>query len=156
MLPPSDRRAHIRCKRPRVFFGLSLRHTKTHMARAVLRVWRSACRTALIWSNCDTDVNEIRRQESASDFWRQILDVFNTKMTTTNATEGPAYGAALLAAVGVGHFDSVESACDQCLRIVSQLDPIESNVKRYAEGKALYRSLYPALKPSFDMAAGLV
>ena len=143
-----------------VFFGLSLRHTKTHMARAVLEG------VAFSLSDCldlvkllIPDVNEIRASGGGarSEFWRQILaDVFNTKMTTTNATEGPAYGAALLAAVGVGHYDSVESACDQCVRNVSQLDPIESNVKRYAEGKALYRSLYPALKPSFDMAAGLV
>jgi xylulokinase len=143
-----------------VFFGLSLRHTKAHMARAVLEG------VAFSLSDCldlvkllIPDVSEIRASGGGarSDFWRQILaDVFNTRMTTTNATEGPAYGAALLAAVGVGHYDSVESACDQCVRLVSRLDPIESNVKRYAEAKPLFRSLYPALKPSFDMAAGLV
>lgn len=85
------------------------------------------------------DVSEIRASGGGarSDLWRQILaDVFKTRMTTTNATEGPAFGAALLAAVGVGHFSSVEEACDHCVRIESSLDPVESNAARYEKGKA--------------------
>lgn len=143
-----------------VFFGLSLRHTKAHMARAVLEgVAYSLADCLDLVRALVPGVDEIRASGGGarSDLWRQILaDVFNTRMTTTNATEGPAFGAALLAAVGVGHFDSVETACDHCVRIESSLDPIEPNVSCYDKGKPLYRSLYPALKSAFSANAALL
>lgn len=143
-----------------VFFGLSLRHTKAHMSRAILEgVAFGLCDCLDLVRTLIPDVNEIRASGGGarSDFWRQILaDVFDTKMTTTSATEGPAFGAALLAAVGVGHFDGVESACDNWVRVVSSLEPIESNVARYSQGKRVYRSLYPALKSAFDMNAEII
>jgi len=143
-----------------VFFGLSLRHTKAHMARAILEGVAYSLSDCLdLVRTLVPDVSEIRASGGGarSDLWRQILaDVFKTRMTTTNATEGPAFGAALLAAVGVGHFSSVEEACDHCVRIESSLDPVESNAARYEKGKALYRSLYPALKDAFDRNAELL
>jgi len=142
-----------------VFFGLSLRHTKAHMARAVLEgVAYSLADCLDLVKALVPNISEIRASGGGarSTLWRQILaDVFNTRMTTTNATEGPAFGAALLAAVGVGHFRSVEEACDHCVRIESSLDPSEANVARYKQGRPVYRALYPALKQAYDMNAKL-
>ena len=59
-----------------------------------------------------------------SPLWRQIqADVFGQKVVTINAEEGPAYGVALLAAVGAGAFKNVEEACDATIRVVKETPP---------------------------------
>ena len=88
-----------------------------------------------------------------SGIWRQILaDVLQAELVTVNTTEGAAYGAAVLAAVGTGTFDSTEHACEQLIRITGRTAPGE-NVARYNEQYAVYRTLYPALKATFAALA---
>ena len=61
---------------------------------------------------------------SKSPLWRQIqADVFGQKVVTINAEEGPAYGVALLAAVGAGAFKNIEEACAATIRVVKQTAP---------------------------------
>ena len=88
--------------------------------------------------------------------WRQILaDVFGTELVTINITEGAPYGAALLAGVGTGVYGSVPEACAATIRIDSRIEPIPANQVRYDEYYAVYRSLYPALKPAYDAVANI-
>jgi len=61
----------------------------------------------------------------------------------------------LVAAVGCGGFGSVEEACTQSIQLTNQTHPISANAKRYAEYYGVYRSLYGALKPSFDTVTRL-
>ena len=64
--------------------------------------------------------------------WRQILaDVLGAEIATVNTTEGAAYGAALLAAVGAGWFPSVEAAADACVRATPVAAP-GPDAARYA------------------------
>jgi xylulokinase len=82
-----------------------------------------------------------------SELWRQIqADVFDCELVTVNETEGAAYGAAVLAAVGVGIFDSVPAACRDLIRVESRTSPIATNVARYQELYDLYRQCYGILK----------
>jgi xylulokinase len=82
--------------------------------------------------------------------WRQILaDVFNSELVTVNTTEGAAFGAALLAGVGSGHWPTVGAACDATIRVTGRVRPNEDSVLRYEDIYGIYRGLYPALKPSF-------
>ena len=61
---------------------------------------------------------------SKSPLWRQIqADVFGQKVVTINAEEGPAYGVALLAAVGAGAFKNIEEACAATIRVVKETAP---------------------------------
>ena len=84
-----------------------------------------------------------------SALWRHIMaDVLQAELVTVNSTEGAAYGAAILAAVGTGTFESTESACEQLIRITGRTTPGE-NISRYNEQYAIYRTLYPALKATF-------
>jgi len=81
--------------------------------------------------------------------WRQILaDVLNAEVVTVNTTEGAAYGAALLAAVGSGVFGSVEAACDMTITITGCTGPGKDQ-SIYDDIYPLYRGLYPALRPTF-------
>ena len=85
-----------------------------------------------------------------SALWRQILaSVLEAELVTVNTTEGAAYGAALLAAVGAGAFPSVEAACASTIQVTGQAIPDGVQVKAYLQGYAIYRDLYPALKASF-------
>jgi xylulokinase len=63
-------------------------------------------------------------------------------------TEGAAYGAALLAAVGVGAFASVEAACAAVIRTTGTVAPGVAR-ETYERSYARYRALYPALADRF-------
>ncbi len=83
-----------------------------------------------------------------SPLWRQILaDVLDVELVTVNAAEGAAYGAALLAATGVGLFPDVERACDATIRVTGRTAP-SSDRGVYDKLYPIYRGLYPALRAS--------
>ncbi|MEW5717006.1 MAG: xylulokinase [Chloroflexota bacterium] len=136
------------------FVGLTLRHNKTHLTRAVLEGVAFGLRDSLeLLKELGQPVDQVRVSGGGarSAVWQQILaDVFGVELATVNVTEGAAYGAALLAGVGAQVYPTIEDACDKIIRITSRVEPIAEHVARYAECYALYRSLYPALKPAFE------
>jgi xylulokinase len=82
--------------------------------------------------------------------WQTILaSVFNSELITISTTEGAAFGAALLAAVGVKNWEDIPSACRQAVKITGSTQPNTIEVEAYTKSYALYRELYPALKASF-------
>ena len=89
----------------------------------------------------------------ASPLWRQILaDVLETEIATVNTTEGAAFGAAILAAVGVGWFDTVDAATASLVKPTVVASP-GRDAPMYREAHATYRKLYPALSPFFHRDA---
>ncbi len=88
--------------------------------------------------------------------WRQIqADCFDRKVVTINCEEGPAYGVALLAAVGAGEYKSIEEACAATVRLVSQSAPKTAARKVYDAGFPVYQQLYQSLKEDFKAIARL-
>jgi xylulokinase len=82
--------------------------------------------------------------------WRQILaDVTGMSHATVNVDEGPAFGAALLAAVGAGAYNSVPEACKSTIRESESTAPDAAKAEVYSKYYAVYRSLYPALAEPF-------
>ena len=64
-----------------------------------------------------------------SRLWRQIMaDVLDAELVTVNTTEGAAYGAALLAAVGAGLYANVPEAC--AATIASPAAPSQGRTRR--------------------------
>jgi xylulokinase len=93
---------------------------------------------------------------SKSQLWRQIqADVFGQKVVTLNAEEGPAYGVALLAAVGAGAFKNVEEACGATIRVVKQTTPNKQASKRYDAAFPIYQDLYRSLKDDFKRISAI-
>ena len=78
-------------------------------------------------------------------YWQAEIAIVNT-------TEGAAYGAAVLAAVGAGVFRDVEDACKQLVKVTGSTAPGE-RVADYDKSYAVYRSLYPILKHTFEQIA---
>ncbi|MBP6471806.1 MAG: xylulokinase [Chloroflexi bacterium] len=135
------------------FVGLTVRHTRNHLTRAVLEgvAYGLHDSFALMKAAGITQINQVRISGGGakSAFWRQILaDVFQAELVTVNTAEGAAYGAALLAATGTGTFNSVEEACQATLKITGVTSPSDQS-GIYQELYPLYRELYPALKPIF-------
>ncbi len=137
-----------------VFVGLSLRHGKGHLVRAVLEGVAFGLRDSLeIMRDLGVPIQQIRASGGGarSPLWRQILaNVFGLPVVTTNAEEGPAYGVALLAAVGTGAFSSVPEACRTTIKVVSQTEPDPAATAVYEEYYGVYRGLYPRLKGVFS------
>jgi len=142
------------------FFGLTVRHDKPHLVRAVLEGVAYGLRDSLeLVRDFGLEIEQVRGSGGGarSELWRQILaDVFATELVTINVTEGAAYGAALLAGVGTGIYSSVEEACDATIRVVTSTEPKSEHVGLYNAYYAVYRSLYGALKPAFDTVAQVV
>jgi len=139
--------------------GLTLRHGRAHISRAVLEGvsfgLRDSC--TLIQNAGLGTITQVRASGGGmkSAVWRQILaSVLNTELVTVNTTEGGAYGAALLAGTGAGAWEDVRSACRNCIKITSSTTPDSSQVEVYQKTYPLYRRLYPDLKESFKKMAG--
>jgi len=143
-----------------VFMGLTLRHDKTLLCRAVLEgVAYGLCDSLGLMKNLGLEIRQIRASGGGarSDLWRQILaDVFDTELVVINVTEGAAYGAALLAGVGAGVYKDVSEACRQTIEVVQRTEPVKKNAALYQEFYPVYRSLYGALKPGFDSVSQIV
>ena len=135
------------------FVGLTLGHDRHHMTRAVLEGVAFGLRDGLDLMTMAGMAAPAQIRVSgggtASPLWRQILaDVLGAEIATVNTTEGAAYGAGLLAAVGAGWYPSVDAACEALVVATPAAAP-GSDAARYAEAHAIYRDLYPALAPSF-------
>ncbi|MFQ5812250.1 MAG: xylulokinase [Anaerolineae bacterium] len=142
-----------------VFFGLTLRHSKAHLTRAVLEgVTYGLLDSLELMRGLGLSIEQVRASGGGarSPLWRQILaDVFNTEIVTVNVTEGAAYGAALLAGVGAGVYRSVAEACEAAIRVTGRAEPGPAATV-YADYYPRYRALYPALAPEFEAIAQVV
>lgn len=141
-----------------VFFGLSLRHTRAHLVRAVLEGVTYGMKDSLeLMRGLGIEPSEVVASGGGakSPFWRGLMaDIFNARIVTNNATEGAAYGAAILAGVGAGVYENVEAACARTLRNESEQDPANPGV--YADFYPHYQGLYGDLKARFDAVARTV
>jgi xylulokinase len=137
------------------FVGLTVRHTKVHLTRAVLEGVAFGLRDSfeLIKNAGLTSIDQVRVSGGGakSILWRQILaDVFDAELVTVNTTEGAAYGAAILAGVGAGIWPDVDTATDQCVKVTGSTPVQPEMVPLYEAAYRQYVKLYPALKPTWS------
>ena len=136
-----------------VFWGLNLTHDQAAMTRAVIEGVSFALRDSFeIVRTLGQSMDEIRINGggSKSDFWCQMIaDVLNTKVVRLETDAGPAYGAAILAAVGAQRFKTTKEACDGLIKTTESFMPIPANVKQYNKKYESFSKLYPKLKDLF-------
>ena len=140
------------------FVGLTIRHTPAHLTRAVLEGVAFGLRDSmeLVRSSGQGNIRQVRISGGGarSRLWRQILsDIMDTELVTVNATEGAAFGAALLAGVSAGQWDSVEESCEATIRVEERTQPEPGSAAIYEGLYPQYRGLYPALRQTFDAVA---
>ncbi len=136
------------------FVGLTIGHDRRHLTRAVIEGVAFGLRDGLDLMLAAGLPRPSRIRASgggiASPLWRSILaDVLETGIATVSTTEGAAYGAAILAAVGAGWFTDVETATTAIVTVTPVAEP-GAGVEAYRAAHARFRALYPALAPTFD------
>ncbi len=149
-----ERTPHLDAAARGGWIGLTAKHTRADLIRALIEGVAYSQKDGLdLVAALGVNVASIRASGGGarSKLWRQILaDVFGKPVVTMASGEGSALGAAILAMVATGEYPSVREACGAMVRERDIVEPREEETKIYAEGHAVYRSIYPALKPLFS------
>jgi xylulokinase len=141
------------------WIGLSARSRRRDMIRSLLEGVTFGMRDALeIMRQMNIPIEQVRASGGGarSAFWRQLqADIYKLPVVITNASEGPAYGVALLAGVGTGVWNSVEEACKSSIKQVEKVSPAKKSAALYDKHYDVYRKLYFDLKDRFGEMAAL-
>ncbi|MGD0094835.1 MAG: xylulokinase [Planctomycetota bacterium] len=139
------------------FIGITPRVTKGYLARAVIEGVAYSLRECInVFRELQVPVREVRVMGGGAKnlFWNQtIADVFTQATCALEASEGAAYGVALLAAVGTKAFKDVEEACAVTVRTCNQLKPDPLRAPVYDKYYPLWQNLYRSLKGDFAALA---
>jgi xylulokinase len=132
------------------FAGLSLRHDRGALVRAVLEGVAFGLRDSLDLLAELGVVAEAGRASGGgarSDLWLKIVaSALDLPLERTAAEEGAAFGAALLGGVAAGVFTSPQEAVTACVRVRDTIDPDPGWTEQYAADLTRFRRLYPALR----------
>jgi xylulokinase len=133
------------------FLGLSLAHTRAHLSRAVLEGICFALRDSVtILQELGLSPNHLLLTGGGarSALLRRLQsEVFGLPVTTVNREEGPAYGAALLAAVGAGAFPDLATAARSTLTRAPLERPDPHAHAEYAAPYQRFRQSFLAARP---------
>jgi xylulokinase len=144
-----ERTPHLDPNARGALIGLTASHTRGHVVRSILEGVAFSLRDSFtLFADMSVPVNRIRLGGGGarSRLWRQIqADVYGREVEILEAEEGAAYGAAILAGVGAGRWTSVDSACDEVIRIAQVVKPQPEQVDRMAIQYQAYRRMYSAI-----------
>ena len=141
------------------FIGLSQTHTKNELTRSVMEGVSYGLRH--IGEQIQALYPDVAMKHIVASgggvraaVWRQIIsDVFQLPVLTLDAAEeGGAYGAALIAGVGIGMWPNLKTICDQMI-VGTETLPDPANKETYDELFDIYKSTYLYMKPLFDRLA---
>jgi len=133
------------------FSGLSLRHERGALVRAVLEGVAYGLRDSLDLLR-ELGVAPERARVSGggarSELWLRIIaSILELPLERPVVEEGAAYGAALLGGVAGGMWPDVQAAVAACVQVRGEVEPDPAWIGAYADGRERFRALYPALRP---------
>ena len=150
-----ERTPHLDPQARAAFVGLTASHTKAHLVRAVLEGVAFSLRDSLeIFRELKMPPETIRLGGGGakSPLWQQIqADIYGQTVEIIEADEGAAFGAAILAGVGVGAWQTVEEACAATIRVARRITPESVAVKKLNRNYEAYKLLYAALRPAMRL-----
>jgi xylulokinase len=133
------------------FVGLSVRHDRGALVRAVLEGVAYGLRDSLELLRqlgVNADVARVSGGGARSELWLQIVaSVLDLPLERTVVEEGAAFGAALLGGVSAGVFSDAAEAVRASIHVRDIIDPVSAWHETYEQGYARFRLLYPALQP---------
>ena len=139
------------------FIGLSFKHDRRNLVRAILEGVTYGMRDALeAIKGLGTNVSEIRALGGGakSPFWRQLMaDVFGDEIAILSQEQGGAMGAAILGGVCAGVFTDFKETADAIVKVASRIQPDPKAHEQYSERFAIYKQLYQSLKARFPDVA---
>ena len=145
-----ERTPHLDPEVRAAFASISTVHTAPHFVRAVLEgVAYSLQDTFTLFAELGIPVSAIRLGGGGArgPLWRRIqAGIYGQAVEVLVAEEGGAFGCALMAGVGAGHWKDLGEACGQGIEVAQRIEPEVADVRAYQAGYAAWRKLYPALK----------
>jgi len=132
------------------FAGISTTHTAAHFTRAVLEgVAYSLKDSFTLFTELGIPLSAVRLGGGGArgPLWRKIqAGVYGMTVEVLTAEEGGAFGCALMAGVGTGHWASLDAACAEAIEVAQRIEPDAGDKAAYEAGYAQWRKLYPALR----------
>jgi xylulokinase len=123
------------------FIGMAFTHGRAEMARSIMEGVALEVRDMLEgWFKAGVEITTLRLGGGAtkSPLWNQIqADVYGRPVETLVTSETAVLGAAILAGVGAGLFESVPEAVDQMVKVKDRVEP---NLKNHAIYEEMYRA----------------
>lgn len=87
-----------------------------------------------------------------SPLWKKMIaNVLNLKVDVIESEEGPALGAAMLAAVACSAYPDVETIAGKVVKVVETFEPDPALTAKYNQRYKKFKEIYPALKPVFQI-----
>ena len=134
--------------------GLTAKHSRADLIRSILEgvcYSQRDCLEIIVGMGAPVSLARLSGGGAASPFWHQLFaDIFGKRVVTLATKEGSAYGAALLALVGTGEYASARELCSQAIQESAAKEPDAADAALYNRAYKIYRSLYPALKETYQ------
>ena len=135
------------------FIGMSMDTKREDMTLAVLEGVIFALRDSLEVARSlgiKIDRTMICGGGAKSPLWKRLVaNIMNVEVDVPISEEGPGFGAAILAAVGCGEYESVETAVKSIIKIKEKIKPEANLVVKYEVRYQKFKRIYPALKGVF-------
>ncbi len=132
------------------FLGLTVRHSRDHITRAVMEGVAFALRTGLEYaSSLGLSFDDIRLigQGGRSGIWPQIIaDTLNRKIIIP-CEKDAAFGTVLVTGMGVGFFPNTTDQISHFIRIEEEIEPQPEEVEIYNALFGIYKQSDAALQP---------
>jgi len=145
-----ERTPHLDPEVRAAFTGIGVQHTGAHFVRAVQEgVAYSLQDTFTLFHELGIPVTAIRLGGGGARgaLWRKIqAGIYGKTVEVLVAEEGGAFGCALMAGVGAGHWKNLDEACGQAIEVAQRIEPDPADLAAYKAGYARWRKLYPALR----------
>ena len=150
-----ERSPHNNPKARAMFIGMSMDTTRADMTQAVLEGVTFGLRDSLeVARNLGIQIErtKICGGGAKSPLWKKIVaNIMNMKVDVIESEEGPALGAAMLAAVGCNEYPSVEAAAEKIVKIVDTIEPEADLVAKYEEKYQKFKQIYPTVKGLYEL-----
>lgn len=128
------------------FIGIQASHKRIDFARAVIEgITFSLNETIEIFRERGKAIDTVISigGGAQNDIWLQIqADIFNAAIVRLSSEQGPAVGAAMLAAWGCGWYESLQQCAKVFITSSKTFQPIPENVEKYKEIYGLYKMVY--------------
>ncbi len=148
-----ERSPHNDANARAAFLGMSMDTTRAELSQAVLEgvafALRDCLREAQVLGLSPVS-STICGGGAGSKVWQKILaNVLGLTLKIPAQKCGADFGAAILAAVGCGAFQSIRSATESLVQIEETVTPDPALQSAYNERYGVFRQLYPALRTHF-------
>ncbi len=149
-----ERSPHNDPKARGTFIGMTMDSTRSDMTQAVYEGVAFALRDSLEVARslgiCP-ERTKICGGGAKSPLWKKIIaNVLNLKLDIIESEQGPALGAAMLAAVACGEYSSVEEIASKIVKVVETIEPEAELVAKYEKQYQKFKEIYPACKSIYE------